>query len=65
MGNVQPINLGMQIGAGVEIPFSSSNSLVAGLLFNNGFIDVTKNNSWGNDGRINLNNFALKLGIFF
>ncbi len=61
----QPINIGMQIGAGVELPISSSNTLVAGLIFNNGFIDVTKNGSWGNDGRINLNNLALKLGIFF
>ena len=34
-------------------------------ILNNGFIDVTKNSSWGNDGRINLNNVALKLGIFF
>ena len=65
IGNIQPINLGMQIGAGVEFPLSDKNVLVAGLLFNNGFIDVTKNSSWGNDGRINLNNIALKLGIFF
>ena len=61
----QPITIGMQIGAGVEFPLSDKNILVAGLLFNNGFIDVTKNSSWGNDGRINLNNVALKLGIFF
>ena len=65
IGNVQPINIGMQIGAGVELPITSSNVLVAGLIFNNGFIDVTKNGSWGGDGRINLNSLALKLGILF
>jgi hypothetical protein len=65
ISNVQPITIGMQIGAGVEIPISDKNALVAGLVFNNGFIDVTKNGSFGNDGRINLNSLALKLGIFF
>ena len=61
----QPITIGMQIGAGVEIPISDKNILVAGLVFNNGFIDVTKNGNWGGDGRVNLNNIALKLGVFF
>jgi hypothetical protein len=65
LSNIQPVALGMQVGAGVEIPISDKNVLVAGLVFNNGFIDVTKNSSWGGDGRINLNNLALKLGVFF
>lgn len=65
LSNIQPINIGMQIGAGVEIPFSDKNALVLGLVFNNGFIDVTKNGSWGDDGRVNMNNLAFKLGIFF
>lgn len=65
IGKVQPINIGMQIGVGVEYAITTKNTLVAGLLFNNGFIDVTKNGNWGDDGRINLNNFALKLGMFF
>jgi Outer membrane protein beta-barrel domain len=65
ISNVQPINIGMQIGAGVEFAVTPKNTLVAGLIFNNGFIDVTKNSSWGGDGRINLNNIALKVGVFF
>lgn len=65
LNNIQPVSLGMQVGAGVEIPISNKNVLVAGLVFNNGFIDVTKNGSWNDDGRINMNNLALKLGIFF
>jgi hypothetical protein len=65
IGLVQPISVGMQIGAGVEIPFADKNSFVVGLTFNNGFIDVTRNSKFGDDGRINLNNIALKLGVFF
>jgi Outer membrane protein beta-barrel domain len=62
---VQPISVGMQIGAGVEIPFADKNVFIVGLTFNNGFIDVTRNSKFGDDGRINLNNIALKLGVFF
>lgn len=65
ISNIQPVSIGMQIGAGIEFPLSDKNTMVAGLIFNNGFIDVTKNGSWGNDGRINLNNISLKLGVFF
>lgn len=65
IGNVQPINIGMQIGAGVEFPISDKNIVVVGLLFNNGFIDATRNSKFGNDGRVNINNIALKLGVFF
>lgn len=65
ISQVQPVTIGMQIGGGVELPISDKNSLVIGLVFNNGFIDVTKNGNWGGDGRVNLNSVALKLGIFF
>jgi hypothetical protein len=65
LSDVIPINIGMQLGAGVEIPISAKNVLVGGLMFNNGFIDVTKNGSWGDDGKINMNNLALKIGVFF
>jgi hypothetical protein len=65
VGNIQPINIGMQIGAGAEFSLGNKNILVAGLIFNNGFIDATKNGSWGDDGRINLNSISLKLGVFF
>ena len=65
ISQIQPVTIGMQIGGGVEIPISDKNVLVAGLVFNNGFIDVTKNGNWGGDGRVNLNSMALKLGIFF
>jgi Outer membrane protein beta-barrel domain len=63
--STQPVNLGMQVGAGVEYDLNGKNTFVAGLVFNNGFLDVTRNGSWGGDGRVNLNGLALKLGVFF
>jgi hypothetical protein len=65
ISRMQPINIGMQLAVGIELPISDKNTLVAGLAFNNGFIDVTKNSQWGNDGRVNMNNLSLKLGVFF
>lgn len=65
IGNLQPFNIGMQVGGGVEFPLTDKNRLVAGLMYNNGLIDMTRNVKWGNDGRINLNSFTIKLGVFF
>lgn len=65
IGNLQPLNLGMQVGAGVEFPLTDKNRVVAGLVYNNGLIDMTRNSKWGDDGRVNLNSFNIKLGVFF
>ncbi|WP_158538630.1 porin family protein [Chitinophaga skermanii] len=64
MGDVNPLNMGLLVGAGVEYPISESLTLTAGLSYQNGFIDVTRNSKW-HDGRINNNSFALRLGLFF
>lgn len=65
IGNLQPFNVGMQVGAGVEFPVTNKNRAVAGLVYNNGLIDMTRNSKWGDDGRVNLNSFTIKLGVFF
>lgn len=77
VGPVTPVMFQMNLGAGVEIPFSSNLSGYAGIFFNNGFApDATlPQNLDGNllgygsgnfrDGNTRLNNFALRLGIFF
>ncbi len=65
IGDIQPFNLGMQLGAGIEYPLTDRNNILVGLIYNNGFIDVTRNSKWGNDGRVNLNNFTVKIGLFF
>lgn len=62
--DITPINMGMLLGAGVEYPLGDRLAAVAGLTYQNGFIDVTRNAKW-NDGKVNMNSFALKLGLFF
>lgn len=58
------VNIGMLIGAGVEYPLGETLKGMAGITYQNGFVDVTRNKKW-NDGRINMNSFALRLGIYF
>jgi Outer membrane protein beta-barrel domain len=65
IGDIQPINLGMQVGVGVEYEISESNTLQAGLIFNNGLLDATRNVKFGNDGGVNVNSISLRLGLYF
>jgi Outer membrane protein beta-barrel domain len=58
------INIGMLLGAGIEYPLGGSLTGLAGITYQNGFVDVTRNGKW-DDGRINMNSFALRLGVFF
>jgi opacity protein-like surface antigen len=62
--DITPINLGLLIGAGIEYPLGDRLTGVVGLNYQNGFVDVTRNAKW-NDGKVNMNSFALKLGLFF
>ncbi|MEC5148274.1 porin family protein [Chitinophaga sp. 212800010-3] len=58
------INIGMLLGAGIEYPLGGNLTGMAGITYQNGFVDVTRNAKW-HDGRVNMNNFALRLGVFF
>jgi opacity protein-like surface antigen len=62
--DITPINMGLLIGAGVEYPLGDRMVGVVGLSYRNGFIDVTRNGKW-DDGKVNMNSFALNLGLFF
>jgi opacity protein-like surface antigen len=64
LNDITRINIGMLVGAGIEYPLSESLTGLVGISFQNGFIDVTRNSKW-DDGKVNLNSFALKLGVFF
>ncbi|MBV8255179.1 MAG: PorT family protein [Chitinophaga sp.] len=64
LSDVNRINIGMLIGAGVDYNLGESLTGTVGLLYQNGFIDVTRNAKW-NDGRVNINSFALRLGVYF
>lgn len=59
-----PINAGLLLGAGIEYPLNDKTTLSLGLGFQNGFVDVTKNNTW-NDAKVILNNFSIRAGVYF
>ncbi len=74
--NIAPIMFQMNIGAGGEYPLNNKLTAYFGIFFNNGFapdatvpseFDGSKLGYAGsfNDGRTRLNNFALRLGLFF
>lgn len=73
---VAPVMFQMNIGAGLEYPISNKLSFYTGLFFNNGFApDATNPEKYDNnrlgykgsfrDGNVRLNNFALRVGLFF
>lgn len=57
---VNSLNLSMVIGGGVEYTLSGSTVLLAGIEFNNGFVDV-----FDGPTKANSNFLALKLGVLF
>ena len=59
-----PINMGLDLGIGIEYPLNSKTYGSVGLGFRNGFIDVTKQGSW-NDGKVIMNGFFLRTAVFF
>jgi len=76
---IAPVMLQMNLGVGAHYPFSDLLTAYAGIFFNNGFLpDATNPEKYPNsfdysnngtitfsDGNIRLNNFALRLGLFF
>ena len=76
VGSIAPVMLQMNIGAGAEYPLNDKLSAYAGIFFNNGFLpDATKPNLYDEknlgysgefrDANTRLNNFSLRLGLFF
>ena len=70
---IAPMTFQLNIGAGAQYPVSDRLTAYAGLFFNNGFAPDATNPAQYNltypgefsDGNIRLNNFALRLGLFF
>jgi len=59
--DINSLNLSMIIGGGVEYTLSGSTSLLLGVQFNNGFMDIAD----GDDLKANSNYLALTVGILF
>lgn len=64
MKHTNKVNLGLLIGAGGEYQLAEKTDLFFGLGLENGFTDITSNNSW-KDGKVGLNRWAIRLGMFF
>lgn len=58
----QPYNMGLHIGAGIEYSVGTRTKLQAGLFYNNGFVNIIKDND---DDKIFINNFGLRIGVIF
>jgi opacity protein-like surface antigen len=58
--NINNLNFSMIIGGGVEYTLSGSTVMLAGIQFNNGFLDV-----FDDDPKVNSNYLALTLAVLF
>ena len=65
MKGTNKVNLGLLVGAGGEYSLPNTNTdLFFGLGLENGFTDITTNKDW-EDGKVGLNRWAIRLGMFF
>jgi len=64
LSDINKISAGLLLGAGIEYPLGERLTALVGLGYQNGFVDVTRNSRW-DDGKVNLNGFALRLGMYF
>lgn len=58
---VRLFNLGYYIGAGTEYSIAGNTAIVVGLTYTNGFVDITN----GEDSKVTLGNFAIRIGVLF
>jgi len=55
-------DLALHVEGGIEFPFSDKTSLVAGIFYRNGFVNVISDI---NEDKISLNNLGLRIGVLF
>lgn len=60
---VSLFNLALNIGVGSNFDLGSNNAVTIGLIYKNGFLDVTSNEQF--DDKTTLNSVVLKLGLIF
>ncbi|UYQ93219.1 PorT family protein [Chitinophaga horti] len=64
LNEMHRLNMGLLLAAGVEYPLTETLSGIVGFGYQGGFTDLTRNKKW-NDGKVNLNSFSLRLGLYF
>ncbi|MGQ7868058.1 porin family protein [Sunxiuqinia sp. sy24] len=60
---VNLFNLALNIGVGSNFDLGGNNAITLGLVYKNGFLDVTSNDQF--EDKTTLNSFVLKLGLIF
>jgi len=60
---INPFNLDMNVGLGFEYDLSGNNSILLGIVFQNGLLDVTTNNTFSD--KTIINSLKLKFGVNF
>ena len=60
---VRLFNLALNMGVGSSFDLGSKNAVTIGLIYKNGFLDVTSNNQF--DDKTTLNSVVFKLGLIF
>ena len=56
-------NLALNIGGGSSFDLGANNAVTVGLIYKNGFLDVTSNEQF--DDKTTLNSVVLKIGLIF
>jgi len=60
--NFRLFNIALNIGAGANFDLGTENSVIMGIVYKNGFLDQTKNNT---DGKTTFNSIQFKIGLIF
>ena len=60
---IKPFDLGYHLGGGIEYSLGGRNALMFGLIFNNGFVDITKKNGYAD--KAILNRLTFEFGFIF
>lgn len=62
IGNANLLNVGLEVGGGVQYDLAEHLTLSAGLVYRNGFVNIYDD---GDDDKITLNHVALNVAVFF
>ncbi|MBI1191612.1 MAG: outer membrane beta-barrel protein [Bacteroidetes bacterium] len=62
IGNANLLNVGLEVGGGVEYDLAEHLTLSAGLVYRNGFVNIYDD---GDNDKITLNHVALNVAVFF
>ena len=60
--NSNLFNLSLTIGAGIEFAISGKTAILAGIVFNNGFVNIL---DYGDEEKTVLRNLGLRSGLLF